>query len=546
MAEVIWLVEDPSISNAGIAIRTLPLLYKLKSLGVDTRLMSYSEVDSTLHFASEVSKAPLYIFSKPSKPEYISLMLSMKNQGCIIGLDIFDNYYISSTALDSFGVRSVWLNAKAVADFYFFSTPFLAKFSQPTQSLDQRSFLIGDPVPPIKADLIVQSSNSTHKWYGLDQSKDPFRVVWFGIDSNPFFEAGLVDIYKYTPRLCDIFRTIKECDQRKETPLLYICTKNVPAAAQLVSHLKNLGIKASFIEWSKEGCQTLLKSAHLVFLPTSSSEFILSKTHNRLTDAISNLAVAFVNPSSLYSPFVGGACLDSISALKTLLLARPSLPEMISVCDETLKRIAGYQDQWSDLEEAVEFIKSSCTSVQSSAPKVVIMGTLKDASCLKRLRHSRNIIAGVSSPLIKAPPQYDDITLMHTSSSISLRFRTDKLESRQKKRLQEHQTILFRSSSPWLQKSSLILEKQDSSAKPIVAFEMTSAIGIFHDLLSFEGLWNLDKSQTFREESSTKLILSMYELLHFFCATILPDMEISVVSSATCVGSFLDHLNERQ
>jgi hypothetical protein len=135
---------------------------------------------------------------------------------------------------------------------------------------------------------------------------------------------------------------------------------------------------------------------------------------------------------------------------------------------------------------------------------------------------------------------------MHTSSSISLRFRTDKLESRQKKRLQEHQTILFRSSSPWLQKSSLILEKQDSSAKPIVAFEMTSAIGIFHDLLSFEGLWNLDKSQTFREESSTKLILSMYELLHFFCATILPDMEISVVSSATCVGSFLDHLNERQ
>lgn len=294
MTRLIWVVEDSSPTNAGITIRIKPVIKRLRSQGIEVSLVTFKDIVGSLLNASGDLAKGTYLFSKPHKYEYLACMLALQNLGYRVGIDIFDNYYSESDALREFGVQSIWKNILREADFCIFSTPYLLKYASSLRIDSKYMYVIGDPVYPDWYDPLKIKTST--KWEQFFREQSHIDVIWFGIDSNPYFSAGISDIFCNISRLREFLLYPSWFFNKKITHKIYICTRDTLRSRKLVTELYKIGINVEFVQWSNNVCTQLLEDSHAVFLPTNNNDFVLSKTHNRLVEALSHNCLVYVSP----------------------------------------------------------------------------------------------------------------------------------------------------------------------------------------------------------------------------------------------------------
>lgn len=543
MINIAWLLEDISGENAGLNIRTLPIAEDLCSLGVKVNILSYSEVIEQILSKNLSQCYTLWILSKPSKPEYIALMINLKQMGYKVGIDIFDNYYSSSNALDSFGVRSVWNAALKIVDFITVSTNYIR--SCILDLLDRQHsrqaiiFLLSDRVPGNTGNQ--NPKQAVDKWNALAADEIPFTVSWFGIESNPYFSVGLDDIYANSSTLLLIKNLVGAVWGNHSTFLFNLCTKNLPESHRLCSALSSIGIPTRFIEWSKDSCSNLLKSSHLAFLPTNNSDFVLSKTHNRLTNALNEGCITYITPGSLYSVFACSACVESIPSLASLLIPKPTHSQISVRINDSLKYIASIVKSDDQLFGFADYISQDIQKSESSSNPLVlaIMGTNRGVEAIKLLRNTGVIVAGLISPLLKSPPAYDHINLIHELGVLRIRFRIDIAKQAMGKSYDVMSRDAFTPKLQLFSGRQIAFVPTAPIEGKYLEFVSDNIPSCFMDLVNSDELFYQSKNFVPRSYESQLLVASLLDILTSFCLSRFGECQIFQVSGSYG-GSYLE------
>lgn len=541
MTRLIWAVEDASITNAGISIRINPIIERLQAQGIDVSLVTYKDLIGCLLNASGKPAIATYVFSKPHRSEYLSCMLALQSIGCRVGIDIFDNYYSESGALREFGVQSIWKNILHEADFCVFSTMYLLEYARKLEINSKDMFVIGDPVYPDSYEPLKK--RGVTKWNQFLQECNYINVAWFGIDANPYFFAGLSDIFFEISRLREFLEYPSWFFKKRIRQKVSICTKDVPDSRKLVIELNRIGINAEFVQWSRDTCTQLLEESHAVFLPTNNSDFSLSKTHNRLAEALSSNCLVYTCPNSLYTQFKSPLCIDSYSEFARLFADLSSGSDIAEKSQIALEHISRLIKNNDDSTHFCNFLMRATKEGYSRRNRIVsLVGTTKDAENIKILRKAGAIIAGVISPLIKSPPSYDHIELIQDDQSIRIRYNIERIQALHKLTSVNQSTTGYRCHLKSLPNTCLEFQQTSTSNTKYVDLTLVDCGKAFQKLLMSKEMKSLDKSLTFRNSHSRLFISSLYECLYHFCYTHMELCDPIIISGSSPIGSFMDNL----
>ena len=540
MINIVWTVENDDPSNAGIEVRLKPIAKSLEAFSAYVKIQTYRDLHIQLLDDAKIDNSLVFVLSKPHKPEYISYMLALQARGCLVGIDIFDNYYAPSIALRHLGVQSVWNNALLNADFCIFSTRSLARYASRVSVNDKPSFIVCDPVE--RSHVSIPNKLDKGKWTQLSLLKHEVRVTWFGIDANPYFEIGLSDIYRNIPRLIEIKDAIIKSMGPQAIMILSICTRKTKHLEPLLSALWELGIPTQFIEWTKLACAELLSNTHIVFLPTNNEIFSLSKTHNRLVDSIANNCISYISPNGLYTWLKGDLCIDSQSDLIYLLVKCKTDADIEILREKTMDRIACMIKEEDQLPDLISYLKSNPSSSMQHKGKLALIGSVPNADVIKILRKSNVAMAGIVSSLVKSPPSYDDVTLIHDKRGLRMRVKRNSI-----KRItsDKHHDLSSGNATRTLRtaKNCRVQFLHIDGDDPKFIEVSIRAYGTpLCDLSTNQELLELDKNLVFRNQYSLQLVIALYECLYVYCRSVLEINDISVISGSNSIGYYLDSL----
>jgi len=540
MTNIIWIVENEDLGNAGIEIRLRPIIKRLEDSSVYVKIQTYRDLHIQLLSNAKIDKDLFFILSKPHKPEYLSYMLALHARGCLVGIDIFDNYYAPSLALRHLGVQSVWNNALANADFCTFSTHFLARYASGVSVNDKPSFIVSDPIEC--SHVSITNKLDKKKWTQLSLLKHEVRVTWFGIDANPYFEVGLADIYRNIPRLIEIKDAITKSMGSQTIMNFSICTRKTKHIEPLLSALWELGIPTHFIEWSKLACAELISNTHIVYLPTNNGIFSLSKTHNRLVDSIANNCISYISPNGLYTWLKGDLCIDSQSDLIHLLEKFKTDADIEILRETTMDRIACMINEEDQLPDFISYLKSNPSKSMQHKGKFALIGSVPNADIIKILRKANVPMAGIVSTLVKSPPSYDDVTLFHDTRGLRIRVKKNTIM----RITSDKQHDLFSGNATHILRTTKNSRVQflhfDGDDPMFVEVSIRSHGTPLCDLSANHELLQHDKNLVFRNPYLLKMVIALYECLYVYCSSVLGINDISVISGSNSIGYHLDSL----
>jgi hypothetical protein len=289
-----WVLNDVSERNAGLSVRTRPIIKELKRYFLNFEIVSFTEIYDSFLERKTLKHAVGFIFSKPTSSINSFIMSELRLMGYPVLADIFDNYFVFSTL--TFEGAIPWLGMRVLhsADSVIVSTPILQQYVEnlaPTVS----NFTVCDRLPDFS-----ESAHLMEKWKVPSVVK---KFLWFGISSNPYYQVGLSDLESCIP----VMEYLAHSFSQKITVELVICSNDSPYLTAVIARFRQVGISVKFVKWTNESCQRELEQAHCVLLPTGNSDFIRSKTHNRLSEAIHNRCLVLTNQEGPYSEFLGNA-----------------------------------------------------------------------------------------------------------------------------------------------------------------------------------------------------------------------------------------------
>lgn len=540
MTNIIWIVENNDPGNAGVEIRLKPIVKRLEDLSAYVKVQTYRDLHIQLLDDANIDKNLFFVLSKPSKPEYISYILALQARGCLVGIDIFDNYYSPSLALRHFGVQCVWNNALINADFCIFSTSFLARYASAVSIRKKLSFVICDPVDSNQGSITRNLKKD--KWTQLSLLKQEVRVAWFGIDANPYFEVGLADIYRNIPKLLEIKDSIIKTMGPQAMMKFSICTKKTKHMEPLLSALWSLGIPAQFIEWSKVACAELLFNTHIVFLPTNNEIFSLSKTHNRLVDSIANNCISYISSNGLYAWLKGDLCIDSPSDLICFLQKNCTDTDIEILRKKTMDRFEYMINKEDQLSDFVSYLKSNPSSSMHHDGRIALIGSVPNADVIKILRKSNVAMAGIVSTLVKSPPSYDDITLVHDKDEIRMRIKKNILKKITSDRYHDLCSSKVTLALRTCKNSRIQYLHFDGDNPKFIEVSLRVSGTPLRDLITNRELLQLDKELVFRNKYAIQLVIALYECLYMYCHRVIKINEIVIISGSNSIGYHLDSL----
>lgn len=350
---VFWFVAEIDKKNAGYRVRALPLANELRLRGSEVELIALDEMPSRVNSIKEA--ADIVICAKPNTPEVYFCLKQLKDAGIAIVIDLFDNYFSWSPFLLDRQIQTQWLKFLLLADHVFVSTSFLRGVIAAIS--DTPTTLIGDALPPVPPVARVQKwANSTR----LD-------VLWFGINSNPFFRAGLDDLSAWKGVLTSL--ASKLLPEKKIR--LTICTNPTPSLVHVLESFGNTGIETVYSQWSEEVCNDLLESAHVVLLPTNMTGFSLSKTHNRCSDALVRNCLVLGSPNGPYKE-IPGAVFSNVESLHDFLHAA-SAEDVRKLVQTSIDHLAETHELSSIVDTLDEVIQGLARSGENSREAIVVL-----------------------------------------------------------------------------------------------------------------------------------------------------------------------------
>jgi hypothetical protein len=336
---VYWAVADVNLNNAGYRVRTLPLIAALADFGISPVVVSLQQLSASIE---EVAlDAAVVIIAKPGTTTTHLCMQFLLAHKVRVLIDIFDNYFCWSPALYERGIPWLWLRALQTCSGVITSTPHLAEaiaklgFAPPC--------VVSDPVAPVAS---VGTAELRSKWLCPGGR---LELLWFGIASNPYFSAGLDDLVSWTDTLVELQRRMRH----QAALRLTICTSPCEEVSGALILLQRSGVELCFVEWTAAACEALQERTHVVLIPSNTSPFGLSKTHNRCSEALSRQCLVLCSPNGPYREIPGAvhSAVGTLCAALTGDLA--TLADAFNTSGEFLSRSYGMAKQARKLAELI-------------------------------------------------------------------------------------------------------------------------------------------------------------------------------------------------
>lgn len=370
---VYWVMADVSETSAGYRLRIRPLIEKISASGVTITIISEQELAKQIKKIAE--EAHTVISSKPGNIRIFLCLKYLAQQNIKIIVDLFDNYFSWSPTLFQYGAYWNWPRVLQVASRVCVSTRFLQNTL--LQLNASNVCLIPDPLPPVAHELASYFTDNG-KW----QDITCIELLWFGINSNPYFQAGLEDLITWMPYIVKICANL----QHQFDIRITICTKRVPEVETVLHELRQRALYGRFVEWTEEVCEELIEQSHVVLIPSNLTGFSLSKTHNRCSDALARGCLVLSSPNGPYYNIPGGV-LSSVTELCQLLLTKQPL-----AIQSKLQQSLDFIEQDCDvdliarlgLENNSDLVVSASSRPINNNPVLVLTQTKTDTAKLSR------------------------------------------------------------------------------------------------------------------------------------------------------------------
>jgi hypothetical protein len=391
-----WVVSNESQHNAGLRVRTEPIISRLKRARFQFAITTPEKLMPLLE--SEVKSSVILgvVISKPGGSSYELLIKQLKDLNIPIVIDLFDNYYAySSTALQR-GIYWQWLSSLNSTDGVIVSTTALKDWINLLRT-NLPLINVTDPLPWSQcfttASIYDRWPILSNKWQPNNNAR---KLLWFGMPSNPWYRVGITDLLKWRDLIADLV----DLNRERFNIELIICTKVCEEVAQAIGTFSSLGIVTKFVAWTEEACAAQLDVAHCVLLPAGKNAFSRAKTHNRLSDSINHGCLVLTNTEGPYEQLIGGAVIDNFDDLDAKLFGRNEQLVKKAI-DQTLSNLNfnfNFNKQTTDLGVWLETIRLSKTDNQKAnkAYSTLIVGREGTIGVVKQARKYGYLIAGYS------------------------------------------------------------------------------------------------------------------------------------------------------
>jgi hypothetical protein len=355
--KIYWVVSETSVKNAGYRVRSLPIAKEMKSLGFDVEFVQFSDFPNRL--PNIATNALAVIVAKPADTTAHLCMRYLSESGVRVIVDLFDNYFSWSGQLHRRGIHWHWLRALQWASAISVSTPFL--HSTVERLTDTPVTYVADPTP-------LPSYGRASKW----SQRHELRLLWFGIPGNPYFPAGLDDLLSWAKPIAALQRFIFG----RARVSLILCTNRTAHLEGVLAAFRNVGVSADFVQWTESVCNSLLDESHVVLLPTNTTGFSLSKTHNRCSDALARDCLVWASPSGPYRD-VPNAVFFRAADLADAFMSQDEA-SIVELIGRGLQHICRAHPPKANARRLADAIRRSApvrsTAAAKSGPKLLIVG----------------------------------------------------------------------------------------------------------------------------------------------------------------------------
>lgn len=268
MKLTILLRDDEQLDSAGARIRYGRLRQPLEALGLEMQIRP-------LRAAPEEIDGDIVLLSKCQDARAPVLAQTLRGQGRLVGVDVFDDYF-SDTSDSRLAHLRAWLDQTlGAADFALCATPVLADLLR-ARAPGLPVHTVNDPMEP--PDWEGLGGRLEAKLERALRTRE-LTVCWFGMGDNPTFSVGLDDLHAYADRLAALRRG-------GFRPVLSILTNRPALKPAALARLARLPLDWSLEEWTESLEAEALDWSLCSFLPVNAQPFSAAKSLNRALTAL--------------------------------------------------------------------------------------------------------------------------------------------------------------------------------------------------------------------------------------------------------------------
>ncbi|AZV80619.1 hypothetical protein EBB79_21875 (plasmid) [Parasedimentitalea marina] len=272
--------------SAGVRIRFHRISQHLAKQGVTLNITSIQDLST-----ARKHKDDIYIFSKCHEANAIVLARRLRQQGCIVGIDVCDDYFSQRQDCRFVHLRRWLRDISGTLDFILCSTPLISQ--QLTQLIpDLPCHILNDPFDHFKTDKLTRTLKEKA---ARARSSRIFDIGWFGMGDNPYFSVGLEDLHAFSQELA-------RARAFGFTPHLRILTNQRALTSDRIELLARLPVPATLEEWSEAREAELISQSLACFLPVNAQNFSTVKSLNRAVTTLTNGGQVLSSGFPLYDP----------------------------------------------------------------------------------------------------------------------------------------------------------------------------------------------------------------------------------------------------
>ncbi len=357
-----WLPHTTNPISAGVRIRCLTPLRKLRACGVPVELFEPANVD--LYRAILIQG--LCCLPSKERPDWsgdalLDRVRELKQRGCLIFVEDCDNHFYNPRALPEWSALSERLRVLlTMADRFVASTDVIANVFRPELPPGTPISIVGDGVET-KAELDpdpffrrVLSWRRRVADFELGRFKAHLRsvkrrggtrLVWFGSHGSSYADGGMQDLQRISNLL--------ESLAKKHLISLSVISNNRDRFEKLIAPLR---LSTQYLAWDRTTFLRALSAHDIAVLPITQSAFTDCKSANRLTLALSVGLACCADGIPSYQPFSDCASLDDWEAGLSRYIENPELRRQhAQIAQERIARdysVAAVIPQWRAVFES--------------------------------------------------------------------------------------------------------------------------------------------------------------------------------------------------
>lgn len=272
MKIVVVVPRADNLSSAGVRIRYLRLQKHLAALDHQLSIEIVQDLNLKKKLAGDV-----YLICKCYDVRSSILAETARDQGKLVGIDIFDDYFSQSDDSNFVHMRR-WLNTLGARSNFVLSATRAMADRLETILPDLPCHTLNDPA---KIDGCQQLEESVTQRLRHTRESGVVDILWFGMGDNPHFPVGLDDLAAFGPELTR-FRAAGL------SPRLQVLTNKRAMTTERIARLARLPIPVTLGEWSEEAEAKALAKCFIAFLPVNGQPFSTVKSLNRCVSAVTS------------------------------------------------------------------------------------------------------------------------------------------------------------------------------------------------------------------------------------------------------------------